>query len=248
MHCTDARFERRFPVRAMHCTAARFVERRFPAGRGGVVERGRQRRPCGAPGFSQTFRPARPPPPPDSRLKLFERKDGPSRAASAPLRTERLRHPRLARVPPRRCRRRADAYGFGSTRLAPPSASATASPGAARGGFGCDGLGAPGFSQTPPARAPPAAPPTAAPRSWPCEGGAGPGGGRCRLPRPAPLARRAPAPACPPVSDDLPLAPRTPALALQAPPSPVELWARLGALGRGLGFRETSPTRASLCL
>jgi hypothetical protein len=216
------------------------VCRGLSRGRCDGVRRGRQRRPCGAPGFSQTFRPARPPPPPDSRLKLFERKDGPSRAASAPLRTERLRHPRLARVPPRRCRRRADAYGFGSTRLAPPSASATAPPGAARGGFGCDGLGAPGFSQTPPARAPPAAPPTAAPRSWPCEGGAGPGGGRRRPPRPAPLARRAPAPASPPVADELP-----PVL---HPPRrrrprrlPKGLGARLGARGSGLGSRENSP-------
>ena len=62
----------------------------------------------------------------------------------------------LARVPLRRFRRRADAHGLVSTRLEPPPACATAPPGAARGGFGRDGLGAPGFSQTfRPARPPP---------------------------------------------------------------------------------------------
>jgi hypothetical protein len=219
-----------------------------PSAKLGGAGRGRQRRPCGAPGFSQTFRPARPPPPPDSRLKLFERKDGPSRAAGAPLRTERPRHPQPGTRAPAAV---SSPCGRARPRLHPPRASPGlrhCATGGRAGRLRPRRPGGAGVQPNIPARASPAAPPTAAPRSWRCEGGAGPGGGRRRPPRPAPPARRAPAPALPPVSDDLPLAPRTPALALQAPPSPVELWARLGALGRGLGFRETSPTRASLCL
>jgi hypothetical protein len=71
--------------------------------------------------------------------------------------------------------------------------------------------------------------------------------------RPAPPA--APGPSRPPRAGTAPSASlgRPPAgtsssPALLASPSPAELWARLGALGSGLGLRETSPSGASLCL
>ena len=97
---------------------------------------------------------APPPSPPDSRPKLFERKDGPGRAAS---RLSVCATRSLARVPLRRCLRRADAYGFDTTRRAPPSARAIAPPGGLRGAASAaTALGAPGFSQIfRPARPPP---------------------------------------------------------------------------------------------
>ena len=170
----------------------------------GSAGRGRQRRPGGAPGFSQTLRPARPPVSPRLTTEALRTEGWPG---SCGQQTNRLRHPQLGTRAPA-----AVSSSCGRVRLrhhpprAPLGPRHCAAGGPARGGFGCDGPGGAGVQPNIQARASPAAPPTAAPRSWPCEDGAGPGGGRRRLPRPAPLARRAPAPAFPPVSDDLTLA------------------------------------------